>query len=426
MTCLLRAIWKSSSLLVFLLALANYAQAENELGGFLKNQLGVSGSLRSGVWEHDKTFHSPSGYWVNGIWLQARPQEIKGFRFHFDGRLQAPELTRSSYSNLDLREAYVEKSVSDFDFRFGRQIIVWGRADKVNPTDVWSVRDYTLLTPDDEDQLTGVLGGQGIWNLGNFRLIGVWMPEWRAPKLPTGSLPAGTSISDGDASDKINQWGVKLDHNGGELDWSVSYAHAIDRNPDLKMASVNGSGTHLLYNFQKTELWGFDFAKTLGSYGFRGEAAYLRTSDHTGEDPLTKNSSLYSVFGLEKSFFSDLNLNLQYVYRHAFQWRSSESISNPATKALADQVDILSNQRKANFHAGTFRANYKLFNETLESELVLFGTFSNGLIRPKVTYSFTDQFKGILGAEFYRGTPDSFFGRLRDYSSGFLELRWGF
>ena len=41
------------------------------------------------------------------------------------------------------------------DVRAGRQIIAWGRADGVNPTDNLSGQDLTLLVPDDVDRRLG-------------------------------------------------------------------------------------------------------------------------------------------------------------------------------------------------------------------------------------------------------------------------------
>jgi hypothetical protein len=74
------------------------------------------------------------------------------------------------------------------------------------------------------------------------------------------------------------------------------------------------------------------------------------------------------------------------------------------------------------------RINYKAWNETLETELAAVVWLKNGdsAIRPKVTYAFTDRFKGILGGELYRGPAHSFFGQLNPTSSAYAELQFGF
>ena len=54
-----------------------------------------------------------------------------------------------------IREAYLDLSHGPLDLRIGKQIIAWGRADRINPTDNLTPRDYTLLVPDDDDQRLG-------------------------------------------------------------------------------------------------------------------------------------------------------------------------------------------------------------------------------------------------------------------------------
>src|SRR5258708_39675582 len=76
----------------------------------------------------------------------------------------------------------------------------------------------------------------------------------------------------------------------------------------------------------------------------------------------------------------------------------------------------------------TLRPSYKMLNETLEMEVAFVRWFGKGesLIRPKVTYAFTDKFQGIVGGEIYSGPRDSTFGRLKHASSAFAELRYNF
>jgi len=423
-----RVIWKSSSVL-FLVALFSLffgtdTRAEEQVSW--NEYLGVSGSLRLAGWQKDKSFSSNKGYLLGSVWAQARPKEFLGIKTFFDGRVQGSNLTRSSYSSADLREGFAETSLGSLDLKVGRQILVWGRADKVNPTDSFSVKNFELLTTDDEDQRTGLFTTQVAWNQGNFRWIGLWQPEWRAPIYPVAPLPAGITLQNGKPKGAAEQFGLKLDYSGGEIDGAISYAQVIDRNPDLKVISSSGGTTQLEFNYRKIEVYGLDFAKSLGDYGLRGEAAYTRTKDSKGEDRLTKNSYIFSVLGVDRTFFGDLNLNVQYIYRHTFNWRSSDEVADANQRYLARQIEILANQKIRNFHAASTRVGYKMFHETLEAELALVGWFNNGLIRPKITYSFSDQWRGILGAEFYAGDNESFFGRLKQVSSVFLEARYLF
>jgi hypothetical protein len=413
-------------LFVGLLGMLSHVEAQEETSSTWKDWAGLSGSLRLSSFERDRSFSSDRGYTVGSAWLQSRPAEVWGFRSYLDGRLQGQNLQRHHTTTGDLREAYFERSIEAFDFKVGRQIIVWGKADKINPTDVLTTRDFTLLTTDDEDQRTGAAAAQVSYNFQDYRLIAIWQPEWREPKVPLGSAPAGVTLSYGTPGEKESQGAIRFEKNGGTVDWSTSYARLIDRLPDLKVLSSGATGTTVELRFQTHEMFGADVSTVIGDYGLRGEVAYLKTKDSSGTDPLTKNSQIFGVFGVDRTFMEYLNVNVQYVYRKTIDFVDPGSISNANERLLAETVSSISNQLSSELHGGSLRISYKMFQETLEAEVAAVGWTNNGLLRPKVTYAFNDQFKGILGAEFYGGDPKSFFGRLKDISSGFAEIRYYF
>jgi len=156
-----------------------------------------------------------------------------------------------------------------FDLRAGRQVIVWGRADKVNPTDSWSTRDRTLLAPNDDDQRLGVASLQATWNAGAYRVIALWQPEWRYPGFSVPPLPRGVSLQNVAPAGTAKQSGIKLDHSGGGLDWSVSYAHSIDRTPDLTVLSAEPRGLAVGLVYRPITTVGADAAIPIGKFGLR-------------------------------------------------------------------------------------------------------------------------------------------------------------
>lgn len=158
----------------------------------------------------------------------------------------------------------------------------------------------------------------------------------------------------------------------------------------------------------------------------RGEIAYTKTKDSDGKDPGLKNSTIYAVLGVERTFDGTFNVNVQYLHRNILDFTSPDSFTNPGSQATAKQVAIFSNQLKENLSGASVRLNHKSFNETLETELTIVNWFydeSFGLVRPKVTYAFSDSIRGSAGYESYYGPKESLFGRLKDMSSGFAEVR---
>jgi hypothetical protein len=398
-----------------------------DASGSFKDALGISGSLRAGYWNQDKNLTNKMGYSVDSAWLTLRPQEVEGFKFYLDGYVQEQNLARKEDAHSELREFYVGKSIGSFDFKVGRQITVWGRADRVNPTDNLSVSNLKLLMTDTEDQRLGVAAVQAVYNVGRYRLIGIYIPEWRSPTYPIQSS-AGASVSEISKSSFQNQFGIKLDNSGGAVDWSFSYFDGFSKTPDLSLVSASSTGLNVGLNYNRIRVIGSDFALNLGRYGFRGEAAYTRTENSDGTNPLIQKPNLYAVIGGDRTFGEYFNVNAQIMYRRGFGFQDSAQIWDPNIRTVASIELIITNQQFQDQAGMTLRPNYQMFNETLEMEVAFVCWFGKGesLIRPKVTYAFTDKFKSIVGGEIYNGPTDSAFGQLKHASSAFAELRYNF
>lgn len=433
MPCSRLALWKTSVACGVALAVsqayASGSDAPEADPSQLSDLLGLSGSVRAAEFSKDKSFSDDTGYLVGSVWVTAAPKEFWGVRTYFDARAQDQDLGRGgSTVSWELREGYAQTTFGNLDLRVGREIIVWGRADKVNPTDSWSTRDFTLLAPNDDDQRLGVTTLQATWNAGAYRIISLWQPEWRFPVLPIPPQPPGVSLLNLAPKDPAQQWGIKLDHSGDGLDWSVSYAHSLDRTPDLAVVSEEPEGLSIGLLYRPISVIGADAAVPAGQFGLRAEVAYTRTENPDGTDPLTQRRNVFAVLGCERTFDGVLNINAQYLYRRTFDFASPSSIPSPGTRQLAEEVDLLSNQLASDMQGASLRINYKAWNETLESEVAAVAWFTKGdsAIRPKVTYAFTDHLKGIIGGELYHGPRQSFFGQLNPTSTAYAELQIGF
>lgn len=433
MPCSRLALWKTSVACGVAFAVtqayASGSDAPEADPSLLSDLLGLSGSVRMDEFSKDKSFSDDSGYAVGSVWVTATPKEFWGIRTYFDARAQDQDLGRGgSTVSWELREGYAQTTFGRLDLRVGRQIIVWGRADKVNPTDSWSTRDFTLLAPNDDDQRLGVTTLQATWNAGAYRIISLWQPEWRQPVLPIPPQPPGVSLLNLTPRDPAQQWGIKLDHSGDGLDWSVSYARSLDRTPDLAVLSDGPQGLSLGLAYRLISVIGADAAVPAGQFGLRAEVAYTRTENPDGTDPLTQRRNAFAVLGCERTFDGVLNINAQYLYRRTFDFTSPSSIPSLGTRQLAEEVDLLSNQLASDMQGASLRINYKAWNETLETEVAVVAWFTKGdsAIRPKVTYAFSDRLKGIIGGELYHGPRQSFFGQLDPTSTAYAELQIGF
>ena len=77
---------------------------------------------------------------------------------------------------------------------------------------------------------------------------------------------------------------------------------------------------------------------------------------------------------------------------------------------------------------GSAKVSRNWLNDTLTAEIAGIYTFrrQSHVIRPTLTYSISDRWQARFGADMYRGEEQTFFGRLRENSTVYIELRYGF
>jgi hypothetical protein len=381
-------------------------------------------SLRASAWSRSRLLDSDPGVNSVSAWFLGKATLGDSGKAVIDAWARSDSRFDSRAGASDVREAYVAGSYGDWDFSVGRQLIAWGRADSVNPTDVLTARNFTLLTPLDEDQKTGVGSIRTTWNRDALRLSALWLPEFRSSILP---LPAvqGVSFVSRDPSAAARQWALRAERSGESVDWAVSYFDGYERQPDLRPEAFLADGARVGLAHTRIQMLGADAATTVGRYGLRAEVAITRTEDRQGTDPFTRNPFLYAVVGGDRTFFTNLNVNMQLLYRRVMSWEDPAAAPAPL-RELALRQALISNQRDAQQAGATVRVAQKWWNDTLEAELIGVAWFARGdfLVRPRVRYAANDQLRFSLGSDLYRGPADSFFGSLRNLSMVFVEMQY--
>ena len=394
----------------------------------LLEEAGVTGSVRAGYWSSTRDLDPEDHLGAGMIWLKSTRQVSSRVSFLIEGWTALRGPAGNADATGELREAFVDLRFGRLDVRAGRQIIAWGRADGLNPTDNLTAEDLTLLAPDDDDRRLGSTALRASYYLGDVSVTAVWLPEFRGHRFPLPPAPGVTFVSDrpewpGD------QWALRIEQVGRAVDWSASYFQGRDLTPDLGvLAAMPDRETAIVLSHHRVHVFGADMAANLGRIGLRAESAYVDTEDAAGRDPFTKNPFLFVVVGGDRTFREYLNLNVQYVYRFVRGHRSVHTGLSPTEAGVAELQEILNSQTTRVQHGASFRVSYKWLRETLEGECAAAGFFGpDGLaLRPKVTYTATDHWKVLVGAEIYRGDSSSVFGLLRPNSTAYLEARWSF
>jgi hypothetical protein len=419
-------IYENAFACCLLLALAVPTRAQVVQSDVVE-RLAVSGSIRGGYWSSNRELSDQRNFTPGSVWLKMAPELGNGFSGRAEGWIADQRPLSGQAPEGELREGLLSWRGEDTELSLGRRIVVWGRADKINPTDVIGSRDYTLLFADDDDQRRGSTVAKASRAMGNYTVSAFWLPEFRPNIIPIPQEAGLTVIQQGDKFDPA-QFAVRLDHVAQGIDWALSYFDGLDRDDDARIAGLSDSGILVETRHHRTKVFGADYAVNLGQFGLRGEAAYHRPAAPTADDIFDKGAYVAAVFGVDRNFFGSLNVNVQYILHYTIDAANFSGLSDPAVLATARKAALLNNQLIRNQQGASLRVAYTGINDTLSLELSAVGYATDGsvFVRPKVSYAISDFTKVVAGMDLFFGTADSFFGWQRKNRVSYVELRYGF
>ena len=398
------------------------------LTAFLLDQH-VSGVIRTNYFYSSKTLDDDTDF----LGATAQLKALSSLAETLDGKLEV-RITNSAIgegaeTRSRLLEGYVTLHFESADLRIGKQIVAWGRADGINPTDNLTPRDFIVLLPFEDDQRFGTTAIKLDTFLSQEHTLTVFTTPFFEPSdipLPT----VGRTLVEKTPAHTLSnsEIGLKLNKVGEGFDWSVSYFRGFSLLPDVRLIGSGPTGPILELHYDRITVLGADFARNYGRFGLRGEVAYVDTADDAGTDPGIKNPYLYWIAGVDRTFLDNLNVNLQFFQRRVRRYRNPETIADPSERGIAIQNAVLDGQQDRLNNGISFRVSNKWLHDTLEAEVfaVVNFTRNNSFLRPLITYTFSDHWKGTIGGEYYRGAQDTSFGSLKPNRGVFVELRYGF
>ncbi len=338
-----------------------------------------------------------------------------------------------------IREAYVSAYLGPFDFRIGHQIVVWGRADGINPTDNITPKNMLVRSPDEDDRREANFLLRTFFNAHPVRIELIWVPFFRSSVVPTNLIPfpPGISLGDPDYPDarlKNGAVAAKLNLELPAFDLSLSYFNG--HNPFAGISySIPDPLLPELDIFLKSfrvNVVGADFSTTVGGFGLRGEAAYRIPYEDPEYYVHIPNPDLHYVFGVDKEFSGGFSIIFQYIGRTVLDFTPLVAppvfIPIPAYELELKNRIIFSQQYETS-HAFSCRLGWNLLHETLNLEVVGLAnvTTEEFLLRPRMAYDIADAFTFTLGGELYSGPADTLFDFIEDHlSSLFVELKISF
>lgn len=391
------------------------------------NEQGITGSLRTGLWSSNRLNNNENNLLANSLWLRLDKRVKRGITLFAEGYFYNEDSLGNGNSEDRIKETYVHLRHGEWDYRFGRQIIAWGRTDRLNPTDNLGPRDFTLLSPEIDEERMGVEAIKISRVFGFYSsLTAAWVLNFKPNQLPPANTP-GLEFIDAVPADNQN-YAVKFDQTGGAIDWSASYYSGLDLNADLSAIGLSGSDILVQQTYHRIKILGADLATIAGSNRYAAEIAYTKTQDSNGNDITKKNGFFYGVLGIERDFGDNLGAIGQFFYREVSDYLDPRNIQNLAQSTVASLSAIASNQLYKSEYGLNYRIAKLWFNDSLELELA--GTSllkRNGhLLRPKITYSVNDNVRVTAGGEYFEGAEDTIFGLQKQNKLLFLEARYFF
>jgi hypothetical protein len=356
----------------------------------------------------------------------------------------------------ELREAYADAYLGPIDLRLGKQIIVWGRADALNPTNNLMPFDIRVRSPIEDDRRLGNVAARASLHLGPVRLEGVWIPLYLPSELP--DLPLPQYVSFGDPTNPRNELrntlsAARLHLELPAFEMSVSYVHGFAPLPGLFMQSLtidpNTPSVIVSRTAYDQQVLGFDFSTALGSVlAVRGEAAYRLPTDYKNRY-FAARPDLQYVLGVDRSF-GPVSVIAQYMGRYVLDWQKEEGAAGPvdpsslkmmpsdtAKKFARDIIvavlkqtnQMLFSQTARVQHLATARLEWLTAHDTLSISLLGLYNFTTRewLAEPKIGYHLSDALVAYVGGEIFHGPSGTLFGVIDELlSAGYAELRYTF
>jgi hypothetical protein len=394
---------------VFLAGLAGQVEAQIDLDGYVKGFAFLN--PHSSEFERLGTRFQTrySGRWNDRIGVFA------AVNFESDLGTLAADTTGDRFSIFPV-EFYLDVHTRVVDFRFGRQLIFWGVADWVSPSDVINPWDHSRMSGEIEDYRLPVMAASATAYWGNFQIQGVAIPTFEPVELP---LPPSTeAVTPGRTLGNI-QWGVRLTSYLGMADISLTVFDGFEVYPEVRPSkSLTQKAEYPRY-----QLLGFDVIRPIGAFAPKVEAAYVLREDREGTDPFRRNSQIRSMVGLDYNPTDRLSLTFQGSLDAYLDYDEDAETDRLAEMGLAGifqpepavtpQASLMINWQAMDYVAIQAMGLYNL-----EAE--------DALVMAFAIWDIADGLQALFGGIMFEGPESSMFGRLDRQDKIFVELKASF
>jgi hypothetical protein len=338
------------------------------------------------------------------------------------------EVEKNQRSNIELRENYLDFSRGNWEFRLGRQHVVWGEMVGLFFADVVSARDQReFILPDFDQMRIPQWAARAEYFADDFHAEALLIPvasydnigKPGAEFYPRQAVPAGFTAQYRDEqrparnADNMN-YGARLSAIRDGWDVSGFAYSSMDVAPTFYRDAASQQGT-LIYEARHDRIKqvGGTLAKDFGDVVLKGETVHTRgrsftTANPQDSDGVVAQNTIDWALGLDFTLPADTRLNVQ-VFQRDF---------------LAHDPSLISDKQE---NGVSLLLNHK-FGEKLEAQATWIASTNrtDWLFRPRLTWNFERNWRLAVGADVFKGPPLGLFGRYDGHDRVYSELRYSF
>nr|AEQ20481.1 hypothetical protein [uncultured bacterium CSL142] len=395
---------------------------------------GITGFIET---EAARTYASPA-HWSQGLFrveLEHQGEFGEGLKYKISGRLgydavydrssfYPPAVRDDQRYDFQLRENYIDASAGDWEMRFGRQQIVWGKMVSLFFADVVSAKDLRqFILPDFDILRIPQWAARAEYFKDDFHAEFIWIPyasydnigKPGAEFYPIPANPRFPFVVLGDEQPshalRNSNYGLRLSTLKDGWDVAGFLYRSFDASPVLAFDPTVGA-----YRPQHDHITqvGGTLAKDLGgSVVLKAETVYTHgrryfTNDLTSPTGLVPANTFVYVVGLEFSLPADTNFNIQ-LFDNVF-------------------LDRDPNLFYSKHEAGTTLLLKRSFGHNVDAQALFIRSLDRDdwMFRPQVKWGFAKNWGLGVGADIFDGPPTGFFGQYRNRDRVYTDLRYSF
>lgn len=367
-------------------------------------ELGSAGKLGEGTkWKMGARFDYDAAYSINDYY----PADVE----------------KNQRYNLELRENYLDISAGNWDFRFGKQNVVWGEMVGLFFADVVSARDLReFVLPEFDQMRIPQWAARAEYFANDFHAELLWIPVASYDNIgKPGSefypMPAAANVRylaetrpERD-TDNMN-YGLRL--STLKYGWDVSgfYYHSTDISPTF-YRQFDGPTVVYQANHDRIHQYGGTLSKDFGDVVLKAEGVYttgrsFSVQDLADSDGVVRQNTFDWAAGLDFTLPAESRFNVQLFQRRYSNYNATQ---------IPDKEE----------NGYSLLLNTKFINNW-EAQAIFISSLnrSDWLLRPRLAWNFERNWRLLIGADIFKGPPTGLFGRYDQQDRVYSEIRYSF